>query len=868
LLVWGAALPLPQDASHTLRHEAARRAAHDLGDGGRAATLYREILAEAPRDAEALAALGALYEAGDDKAALLGLRQHALGLADDPDARLALRLDIAALHAALGDAEAQFETLAANLDERAGHGPTLDALTQCLDAAGRHDALHGVLVGQAEALEREGHDDDAAALWTRAADLAEARLQSPSLALAAWRRVDALQGTVEALRALSRLLADTGAPGEAVAYLRRLLDRSVGADRRAVVADLARALRASGEEAAAIETLAAHRADDPGAAEVVTLLAELYRATGAWEPLATLLTDEADGATPSLAARREAAEIYQKRLGDAARAVPVLEGALAMAPDDRAVRAALADALRAAGRLDEARSMLDALVESYGRQRPVERAVVHLHLAQIARDLGDLPGALRQLELASAIDLTHTGIFRMLGDVARDLGQLDRAERAYRALLMIVRRHSHSAAQDPDALGPSEVLFALYGLAALDTREGAAERAAEILESAFEAAARSPEEARRFEQCLAAAQRHDLRLRALELRLAGESTPRGQAEVLGLLAEVLQGALARPEEALARRLEMVALVPDDEIAHAAARALARTLGRPEAYAAVLQTAIEGARAAGDNARAVSGRLRLGAVLGEDLGDASAARDTLLAAESEATGEARAAALQQLAQAFAALGDRAGQRRALEAQLHEGLGDPAELSWTLAALELSGESDTVDAGVERLGQALDRAPDSARALTLLVEAAEAHPGHAGVLDLYERVARDAGDAGGAPGRARSPERRRRRELRRAPGGRRAGDAGGRRAGRGPLAPGRRARSGAGGVGGGGVGPGGPRRAAPRRGRLAWRHGLPARGRRGGRAGRGHHAPAGGGGAGCRSAGQPRARRRDVRAAAGP
>lgn len=92
--------------------------------------------------------------------------------------------------------------------------------------------------------------------------------------------------------------------------------------------------------------------------------------------------------------------------------------------------------------------MLDALVESYGRQRPVERAVVHLHLAQIARDLGDLPGALRQFEeLASAIDLTHTGIFRMLGDVARDLGQLDRAERAYRALLMIVRRHSHSAAR-------------------------------------------------------------------------------------------------------------------------------------------------------------------------------------------------------------------------------------------------------------------------------------------------------------------------------------------------------------------------------------------------------------------------------------
>jgi len=743
LLVWGATLPLPRAQAHALRHEAAQRAARDLDDAPRAASLYQGILAEAPHDAEALAALSSLYEAADDKAALLGLRQHALGLADDVDTRLALRLEIAALHAALGDADAEVAALHDNLGERPGHAATIDALAQCLGTAGRADALHAVFANQAAALQQVGETEDAASLWSRAATLAEDTLHDGPRAVVAWRQVDALTGSLTALEALARLLAAQGAPAEAVTCLRRLLATRTGEARRAVVVDLARALRASGDDEAARHTLESHLGDDPEATAVSELLADLYRATAAWEPLAALLTTTPDGGSPGLGALREAAEIFQKRLNDPGRAVPVLEAALALGPDDRAVRAALADALRAAGQLDEARTMLDALVESYGRQRPVERAVVHLHLAQIARDLGDLPGALRQLELASAIDLTHTGIFRMLGEVARDLGQVERAERAYRALLMIVRRQGPSALHGPDGLGPSEVLFELYRLAA----NGDAERATEILESAFEAAARSPEEARRFEQALHVAGRHDLRLRALELRLADADAPAQRAEVVSDIATVLEGPLGRRDEALVRRLEAVSLSPDDAPTHAAARSLARALGHSPAYADLLGQLGESARAAGLTRRVVDCLLRLGAVYGEDLGDLSAARDTLLSAEAEATGDARQAALQALADAFARLGDPAGQRRALGTLLEEGLGDPAALAWTLSALELaSHDPGAVDAGVERLGWALDQAPDLPRALGLLVQAADTHPGHLGVLDLYERVARDGGDAG--------------------------------------------------------------------------------------------------------------------------
>ena len=173
-------------------------------------------------------------------------------------------------------------------------------------------------------------------------------------------------------------------------------------------------------------------------------------------------------------------------------------------------------------------AILDALVEGYGRQRPPERAAVHYQIARIAKARGELGDALAQLELASTIDMAHTGIFRLLGQLAREAGQLDRAERAFRALLMLVRRQTGAAAQAPDAIGPSEVLFELHDIA---ERLGQAQRARETLESAFETASRSDLEARRFERALRAAGQADLLLRVIDMRLTSETAPERVTEL-------------------------------------------------------------------------------------------------------------------------------------------------------------------------------------------------------------------------------------------------------------------------------------------------------------------------------------------------
>ncbi|HNH18169.1 hypothetical protein, partial [Zoogloea sp.] len=70
-------------------------------------------------------------------------------------------------------------------------------------------------------------------------------------------------------------------------------------------------------------------------------------------------------------------------------------------------------------------------------------------------------------------------------------------------------------------MGSSEVLYALHEIA---LQQGRGERAEEVLESAFETAARSEAEARRFERVLRKADKPAKLLRALEARLGLDPT--------------------------------------------------------------------------------------------------------------------------------------------------------------------------------------------------------------------------------------------------------------------------------------------------------------------------------------------------------
>ena len=130
------------------------------------------------------------------------------------------------------------------------------------------------------------------------------------------------------------------------------------------------------------------------------------------------------------------------RLGLLERAVPVLEKAVGLVPQHDGLGLALADGLARCGRYDEARAQLSRLVEQAGWRRTRKRAHLHQRLAEVARAQGDTKLALAEFEQASSMDGSNPAILTQLAEVAEAAGDLERAERAYRTLLVQTREEA------------------------------------------------------------------------------------------------------------------------------------------------------------------------------------------------------------------------------------------------------------------------------------------------------------------------------------------------------------------------------------------------------------------------------------------
>jgi Tfp pilus assembly protein PilF len=748
VLVRGAQLPFEPAAARALLHRAAELATTHVGDPRRAIELYRRILAGARDDMRARGALASLYEGTGRFADLASLRREELDLATSPDDRRAIRIDLARVLVIQDDAEGALEVLRANLDERPGDDATIARIVELLEREEREADLANLLSEQALQLETTKHDEGAARLWTKVATLAETPLGDVPRALESWGRVVALAPTPTAFDALARLHAARSESAVAIAWLERRLAATPSGERAETVARLAEEHLRAGARAQALVVLETGLREEPGARILREALAALLREAEDWADLARLL--EAGAARESEDPTRidwlaEAAELHVRRLDDPAAAIPLLEEAVALAEKSesgaariggrdqvRLLRIALADALRLAGRLDDAKATCDDLVGWYGRRRPPERAQVHVQLAHLARARGDATEALQQLELASSMDLGSAEVLRALGELSWEAKDYPRAERAYRALLLVVRRSSVEA-----TIGPSEVLFELHRIAAA---QGQDDRARENLESAFEVASTNEAEGRRLVQLLRESGNEAFLVRALEARVAVESDPTAIAALLVELADALD-ALGRTEEALDARLDALAHVPDSVPLHAAVRDLARRAGRLDRYEQRLRALAERARERGELAPAASFLLRLGELVEHDLGDLPRAADVY--AEAEALGgEPSTSALRALARIARAREDRDVELRALRALVQLDEQDPAlrtESLYRLAELAL-GRADTRDEGIEILAWAVDREPQLDRALGLL----RAAPDDAGVLALHERVARASGD----------------------------------------------------------------------------------------------------------------------------
>jgi tetratricopeptide (TPR) repeat protein len=738
MLLDGATLPIDPEISRDMRRRAAEMLA-ESGQSGRAIDLYTSVLAEDEPRLEDIARVASLCETEDRVSELIGLRLRELEMTEDRERRLELRLELSRLTGVLETRGGRVETLRENLEEHPGHAESIAALSELLDQRGRYDELTEVLEQQATRVGAAGDIEQAATLWARVAELAEKRLRDSEKAIAAYRKVVELRQDNLALDALARLYQAQDRPDAAAKYLEQRLETTPESERVAILLKLARARIAAEQREKAVQALDTAFSEAPRNGEVRKLLIRLHRERDDKPALArTLATAATAVGDPNtvVAYAREAAELYEE-LGSPEIAVPVLERAHEFAPEDRPIKLMLADGLRGAGRLDEARTLLGELIESFGRRRSVQRAEVHVRLARVAQTQGKPEEAIDELEEASKMAPGNVSILRALAQTAHAAGQLDRAERAYRTLLLSLRRGSEEAT----SITPAEIYLELATIAGERNDD---EKAEELRESILEAIAEDDSQAPKVQKALRQREQFELLRRVLDTRLAGVKTARRRARILAELGDVLERDLKRDDQALDARLSAVESDPSSPVLHEAVKDLAIRLGKTERYQTLLEQQLSLLRR-GDEAL---GRCELLLRLGEVMASREQwAKADELFAQAEETGVRQVDVWRAQAKVAGARGDSERQVELLQRLANLGADQAetrADARFRMAEVLLA-DADSIDEGLGQLNLALEDDARWGRAAMILAKACERHGENEALLDLYERVARRSEDA---------------------------------------------------------------------------------------------------------------------------
>jgi tetratricopeptide (TPR) repeat protein len=584
VLISGDKIPFSPEVRRGMRRRAASLLLDPLGDHERAIELYLSILEEVPGDAEVVGKLASVYVAHGRRQDLLRLTELQIRTTSDVHERVALRLEAAALLHEFGDLGRAIETLRDSVAESPGDQASVERLAALLEHSKRFAELRDLLVEQARSGRRS------ADYWYRAALVAAEHLREPAAAATYHERVVALEPRGESFDALARLAEDRNDPASAAIWLEKWLS-GIGPEHRTdATLRLVDALQMAGDVESAERWLRQSIAEMPGAEALRARLAILYRSGQKWSKLAELVAQGATHAPDKamrLARLLEAGQLFADQCDDPERAVSMLREATDLAPDDHAMKLVLADVLVRAGRRDEARTILQSRIDAFGGRRPKERAPVHCQMARLELDAGNRPRALVELDAAARVDPQNPEILHRLANLARDDGQLERAEKSYRALLVVLRRPTGPG---QPSIARSEVLLELSLIAA---RRREVDRASEILESAVEAAAHSDFEQDRLESGLRRCGDDQTLARVLEGRLARlDGAPEVAASLLARMGAAIETDLGDDARAAALYERLLVREPSSLVALRALDRIYGRLGDVEQTARVLGMRIE------------------------------------------------------------------------------------------------------------------------------------------------------------------------------------------------------------------------------------------------------------------------------------
>jgi tetratricopeptide (TPR) repeat protein len=410
-----------------------------LSDPEGAASAFKEVLDVVPDDRRALLALAALEGERGDFAALEEVLLRRLSVAQGAEKVETLLALASNAEEKLDDSDRAVSYFHQILDTDPRSALAYDRLGKLLEQSERwYDLI-------------ELHERKAAAGETVDVVLG-ARLAIADVWANRLGDDDSARETVEKLRdehpqhgptllALSALYEKAGRLREAAELLEKAAAAAGTAHERAEVHfRRSRVLEAEGGSPEAVEaSLRAALEAEPAHAESLRASEARARKAGDNALLVSLLETRALAASPAdrKALLSEIAALYRGPVFAPDRAVAALTELAAASPNDVQVQEDLASALQAAGRSDEAETLLSGLADKLAKAKQNKAlARVQRGLGAIAEGKGNLAAALTRFEAAYQLDPTQPAVVASLGRLALRQKDAEKARRYFRALLL------------------------------------------------------------------------------------------------------------------------------------------------------------------------------------------------------------------------------------------------------------------------------------------------------------------------------------------------------------------------------------------------------------------------------------------------
>jgi tetratricopeptide (TPR) repeat protein len=428
------------DKLRMLRLESAALARDELNRVDDAIDLLKTIFEEDPSDIDVAAQLRRAYESAERFDELGELIGRLMGSVSEPPQSLDLKLSLARLRRdQFDDLDRALLLFSEVFEADPRNKEAASDLRAAYEQTERFDDLAGLLIKQSEVAEVDGDVGIAVELLREVANIREEKQGDLEAAIRTWTKIREREDTLEVLESIYRLQLAAGNKRDAASSLEEICRSVDDRERRTRRGELSELYRSLGDQELLIRTIEGSVELWPGDAELRSLLRQEYETVGAWDKVAEMIVLDAGKATEvaeQVKLYREAAQIHSEKRSDMASAIPNLQKAAELSPDDRELQLELCDAYSASGRGAESIAVLEQIVQSYGGKRSKELGEIHRRLATAYLSENDAERALAELDRAFRIEPGNVNVLRQLGEVALQAGDLKKAQQMFRALLL------------------------------------------------------------------------------------------------------------------------------------------------------------------------------------------------------------------------------------------------------------------------------------------------------------------------------------------------------------------------------------------------------------------------------------------------